>query len=787
MVPVIAVRRAVTARALFALLGAGLLASPIHGAQAAGPAWTTNHLDPGRTGNDTTDAGLGQSVRPSWTSPTLDGRTYGEPLVLNNAVYVVTQMNTLYALDAASGSTLWSLSLGLTPVPLGEVRSAAAISNGCGNIDPLGVTGTPVIDPARGAAGTLFALAETWDGATTASIEHQLVAVDLATHGVSRHNADPPGVGFDSGSTRALEQERGALALAGGNVVVPYGGLYGDCGAYHGFLVSLPENLSAVAGTFEVNAPTAGVNANNIGGGIWATGGPAVDASGNVYVTTGNGSEPSNSTYEYTDGVVKLNSSMAVQDFFGPTSWRTDDSNDQDLGSNGPLLIPRTGNPLVFATGKQNTGFLLDSAALSSTPTTHIGGELFSAAVCDQRSFGANAYSAPFLYVPCREGVRALTVNNLNSSTPTFARTWQGPADAIGPPIVAGNRVWVHGSGLLYGLNATTGAVEVTLQGVSTPYNFGSPSAAGGRLFFASGTTVVAFTGPPPPPPPPGGTSLYGVLLNGSNSGQVEVHALAQSSHYSQFSLHSTTAFAPAVAADWQFFVAGFHGDGQPDLFGVHMRNTGSGQVEVHVLSASSGYQTFILHAATALAAVPVGRFQFALASFAGDRRSNLYAIALNNTGTNTVEVHALSEASNYGAWVIHSASALPPVGDSSTWQFKIGDQSGSGDLIAIVHTATGSGRTEVHALTRASGYHAFSIHAATPLSYTLDSQFAFTLGDHDADGIPDIYAVDMNNTGSGQTEVHVLSGASSYNTWIEHAISGLGPTGLTNWQFSTH
>jgi outer membrane protein assembly factor BamB len=783
------------ARALGALLAAGLLASPTQGAGAATPAWTTNHLDPGRSGNDTADPVLGQSVSPLWTSPTFDGRIYGEPLVLNGTVYVLTQMNTLYALDAGSGSLRWSLSLGLIPVPLGDksvansgIRSAnPAIANFCGNIDPLGVTGTPVIDATRGTAGTLFALAETWDGATDASIEHQLVAVDLGTHSVSHHNADPQGVGFDTGSTRALEQQRGALALAGGNVVLGYGALSNDCGPYHGFAVSLPEDLSAVAGTFEVNAPTAGVNANNIGGGIWAAGGPAVDASGNVYVTTGNGSEPSNSTYEYSDGVVKLSSSMAVQDFFGPTSWRTDDSADMDLGSNGPLLIPRTGNPLVFATGKQNTGYLLDSTALSSTPTTHIGGELFSATVCDQQSFGANAYSAPFLYVPCREGLRALTVSNLNSSTPTFARSWQGPADAIGPPIVAGNRVWVHGSGRLYGLNATTGTIDVALQGVSTPYNFGSPSAAGGRLFFASGTNVVAFTGAAPPPPPAGGTNLYGVLLNGSSSGQVEVHALAQSSHYSQFSLHSTTAFAPSVAADWQFFVGGFQGDGQPDLFGVHLRNTGSGQVEVHVLSAASGYQAFILHAATALAAVPSGRFQFTLASFAGDHRSNLYAIALNNTGTNTVEVHALSEASNYGSWVLHSASALAPVADSSTWQFEIGDRSGSGDLIAIPHTATGSGGTEVHVLTRASGYRAFSIHAATPLAYTSDSQFAFTLGDHDADGIPDIYAVDMNSTGSGQTEVHILSGASGYNAWIEHAASALGPTGLTNWQFSTH
>ena len=778
------------ALALGVVLAGAISASPIQGAGAAVPAWTTDHLDPGRNGNDTSDPSLGASVNPLWTSPTVDGRIYGEPLSLNNTLYVATQQNTVYALDAGSGAIIWNLPLAQSPnnlisVPRSNVTHVAGIGSGCGNIDPLGITGTPVIDPGLGSQGTLFAVAEAWDGSTESTIHHELVAVDLAAHTVTHANVDPHGVGFDAGSTRALEQERGALALAGGNVVVPYGGLSGDCGGYHGFAVSLPENLSGTANTFEVNAPTAGVDANNRAGGIWAAVGPAVDSSGSVYVTTGNGFEPNNSTYEYTDGVVKLDSTMHVQDFFGPSAWRTDDGADKDLGSSAPLLISRrSGSPLVFATGKQSTGYLLDSGQLSNN-TSHIGGELFSAHVCDQEAFGGDAYANGYVYVPCGEGLRALAVNTV---APSFARAWIGPIDATGPPILAGGRVWLHGSGKLYGLNATTGATEVMLPGVNTPYNFGSPSAGGGRLFFVAGTTVVAYVGgpPPSPPPPAGGTSLYGTLLNSSGSGQVEVHALSQASHYTQFSLHAATAFGPAVAADWQFFVASFQGDGQPDLFGVHMRNTASHQVEVHVLSAASGYQTFLLHAATALPAVPPGQFQFALGSFAGDHRSNLYVIILNSTGSNTVEVHVLSEASNYATWVLHSPSALAQA-SSSSWQFLVGGSAGSGDLIGISHTATASGRTEVHALTRASGYSAFTIHTATPLAYTLDSQFAYTLGDHDADGIPDIYAVEMNNTGSGQTEVHVLSGASNYSSWIEHTASGLGPTGPTTWQFSTH
>ncbi len=301
--------------------------------------------------------------------------------------------------------------------------------------------------------------------------------------------------------------------------------------------------------------------------------------------------------------------------------------------------------------------------------------------------------------------------------------------------------------------------------------------------------TVVAYAGSSvPPPPPPGGTNLYGALVNGGASGQVEVHALAQSSNYSQFIVHAATALGSvSTPGDWQFLVAPLGGDGQADLFAIHLRNTQSGQVEVHVLSANSSYQSFMLHAATPLAAVPAGRFEFALGSLAGDHRSNLYAIALNNTGSGSVEVHALSETSNYGTWVVHAATPLLPVADPATWQFKIGDQAGSGDLIAIPHASTGSGMTEVHILTRASGYQGFALHMSTPLGYTTDSQFALVLGDHDNDGIPDLYAVKMNGTSSGQTEVHVLSGASHYTAWIEHAPSGLGPTSPAGWQFSTH
>lgn len=294
--------------------------------------------------------------------------------------------------------------------------------------------------------------------------------------------------------------------------------------------------------------------------------------------------------------------------------------------------------------------------------------------------------------------------------------------------------------------------------------------------------------GPPPAPgpaPPAGGTSLYGALLNGGGSGTTELHALSQQSHYTQFMLHAATAFGSSDPIDWQFFVAPVGGDGQPDLIGVHERGTASGHVEVHALSAASGYRSWILHTATPLAAVPRGTFEFTVGSLDGDHRSDLFAVALNGTASGTVEVHALNDASGYNTWVLHSASALAAA-RADQWQFRVGDRGGRGDLVGIRHSTTGSGKTEVHVLSRASGYQGFLVHMATPLGTTSDNRFAFALGDHDADGVPDVYAVAMNGTASGRTEVHVLSGATNFSQWIEHAVTALAATSPSRWEFST-
>jgi outer membrane protein assembly factor BamB len=207
-------------------------------------------------------------------SAPLTGPIYAQPLYVSNgpggraAFVVVTEQNAVVALDATNGSQIWTSTLG-NPVPLSQ--------QWCGNIDPLGITGTPVIDST---ARALYVDALTTpDGGTTQ--RHLIFALSLDdgstlagwpldVSGVITYSGMP----FDS----SLQNQRGALLLSGGILYVPYGGHWGDCGSYNGWVVAVP-----------VNNPTGATAWATPGsrGGVWAPGGLASDGS-SIFAATGN-------------------------------------------------------------------------------------------------------------------------------------------------------------------------------------------------------------------------------------------------------------------------------------------------------------------------------------------------------------------------------------------------------------------------------------------------------------------------------------------------------------------
>jgi outer membrane protein assembly factor BamB len=418
-------------------------------------AWPTYHRDGVRSGFDPGEPPA-RDVRRVWVSPELDGAVYAEPLAVGDRVFVATEGDSVYALDAASGRVLWRTHLG-EPVRRSQLP--------CGNVDPSGITGTPVVDAA---AGRLYAVAFVQPG------RFELVTLDAGSGAVlARRSVEPPGF------RPLVQQQRGALALANGRVYVPFGGLFGDCGDYHGWVVGFPVADGGSPVAYQV--PT------RREGGIWAPPEPAVDGAGDLWVTTGNGS--SADAYDWGDSVLRLSPDLRLLDSFAPADWADLNRADLDLGSIGPTLLK---GGLVLQTGKTGMGYLLRADRLGG-----VGGQLFAAPVCRnvggyQGAYGATAYAPPYVYVPCRDGLAAVRLE----AGPRFAVAWHGPRFPAGPPIVAGGVVWTLdlAGGELYGFDPPSGAVRFRLPVGPLPH-FASPASGGGRIFVPSGDRVVAFSG----------------------------------------------------------------------------------------------------------------------------------------------------------------------------------------------------------------------------------------------------------------------------------------------------
>jgi outer membrane protein assembly factor BamB len=485
------------AGALALLAGmAGLAAVPVAGAGGAAPRtaatgdWTVYHGDAQGSGVDTSGTSL-SPLSAAWTSPTLDGQIYGEPLEATGRVYVATETDTVYALAANTGAVLWSTTLG-TPVPSGDLP--------CGDISPsVGITSTPVLDPSR---GEIFVVEDELENNAPA---HVLVGIDMYNGAVLlRQDVDPPGA-----DTAAILQ-RTALTLDEGNVVFGYGGNDGDCSSYHGWVASVPESGGPMS-TFEVDS-----GSGESQGAVWLGGAaPIVDTSGDIWVAAGNGSVSSASgPYDDSDSVLELTPALGLKQFFSPSDWYSDNANDRDLGSSSPALLA---NGTVVQAGKSQTAYLLNQTHLGG-----IGGQESDLGICSGADVdGGTAVVGDTVYLPCEAGVVALSVS---ASPARLTQLWQTSTGSGGPPIVAGGLVWtISQGGTLYGLNSATGAATVQFSIGSVANHFPTPSVGDGLLLAPAATRVVAFKGPAglpgPPAPPPAAPPRSSYWLVSSNGG----------------------------------------------------------------------------------------------------------------------------------------------------------------------------------------------------------------------------------------------------------------------------
>jgi hypothetical protein len=389
------------------------------------------------------------AVRHSWTA-SVDGAVYAQPLVVGSEVIVATENDSVYALSASDGAVIWTRHLA-SPVPAGLP---------CGNINPSGITGTPVADPATGRLWVVTFTAQP-------TYQHTLWELDLATGQTDWQR--PIDV---SGSDPRAQQQRGALTLLGSRVYVPFGGLDGDCSDYKGRVVGAPVSGSGPVVSF--------TTANQRQAGIWAPAGESV-RDGSLYVATGNGM-PYNQVDD-SDSVLRLSPGLAVQGRFTPANFVALSSGDLDLGSTAPALLP---DGLVFQVGKQGIGYVLDGSRLGGT-----GGELGSSDLCEG-GFGGDAVDGSTVVFSCYTSLRAIEV------TPAAGIhiLWSVTSYAAGPPIIAGGVVWdVSRAGLLSGFRLSDGKSVFSTTTAPVVTDFPSLSASGSRLIVPEGDKVVSYLG----------------------------------------------------------------------------------------------------------------------------------------------------------------------------------------------------------------------------------------------------------------------------------------------------
>lgn len=411
--------------------------------------WHTYHRTPSRSGRTTHPAGT--PLKRAWAKD-LGDAVYGEPLVVGDTLVVATEGDQVFGLNARTGKIRWRTGLG-TPQPLSGLP--------CGDIDPLGITGTPAYD---GGTGSVFAVAETVGG------HHTLWALNAKTGHRRWHRT----LDVLPDRNRMAEQERSAVLVARGRVIVSFGGLAGDCDNYVGYVTSTP--VSGHGRTHHYAVPTARA------AGMWAPPGPVLGRNRHVYVASGNGAEL-DGRWDKSDSVTELTARrLHRRSVFAPSTWRDDNLHDLDLGSMSPAMVP--GLKRIVIAGKRGTAYLLRE---------HFGGVGSTVSHLDGcHAFSGAAVTGRTVLMPClgEDTVRALHV------TRHHLRWAWSAVGVYGSPVIAGSRVYVadRDSGDLVVLRLSDGGVVQRLHAGSVTH-FPSQAVSGNFVFVPTLTGVTAFRG----------------------------------------------------------------------------------------------------------------------------------------------------------------------------------------------------------------------------------------------------------------------------------------------------
>lgn len=428
------------------------------------------------------------------------GNVYAQPLYIEGGpngpvVIAVTESNNVYALNANDGSIVWQRNLG------------PAVSSGlpCGNIDPLGISGTPAVDLASRA---LFIDAMI-DGPTKKHFVYSLNVDTGATNPGWPVDLNATATFNDITFTSLVENERGGLAVVNGVVYVSFSGHAGDCGTYHGWVVGIQINNPSVVMAWATDA---------IGGGVWGHGGVASDGT-NMFVVTGN-TFNTNQVWGGGEAVIRLQPGPIFSDYWAPTNWFNLDQGDTDLGGVSATLVDVPGatpSQLVLALGKDSKAYLLNRNSLGGVSEPIASTNLPSAVRGQSAATYRTGLGTYFAFHTENNAVAAYKVTA--TSPPTIVSGWSMSQNGLGSVFVTSTDgtnnviVWAAGGGgdqRLHAYDGDTGTVIYSGGGANEMMTgtrkWNTGIVARGRIYYPADNKIYAFVTPggkPTPTPTP--------------------------------------------------------------------------------------------------------------------------------------------------------------------------------------------------------------------------------------------------------------------------------------------
>jgi hypothetical protein len=431
---------------------------------------------------------------------TISGNVYAQPLYIENGpdnramIIAVTESNNVYALDAADGTVIWQRQVG-SPVALTSLP--------CGNINPLGISGTPIVDLVS--RTLVFDAMTTPDNGTTK--KHLIYALNVDTGTTNSGWPVDVGASVKIGTTNfnsSIQNQRSAVGLLSNIFYVTYGGHAGDCSNYFGWVVGVPLTNPAGAMAWATTA---------VRGGIWGVGGVANDGN-NPFVATGN--TVGATAWGGGEAIIRLQSgpvfTSQIKDYWAPTNWASLDGGDADIGGSGPLLVDVPGatpSALVVALGKDGNAYLLNRTNLGGISASLALSHLSSTSII-QAAATYRTTNGTYVVFCGNTSANQLTAFRITAANPpAISNIWTVTENGRGSPFVTStdgtNNVIVWGVGAendqrLHGFDGDTGSTNYSGGGanelMASTRRFCTGIAARGRIFVAADNKIYAFTLP---------------------------------------------------------------------------------------------------------------------------------------------------------------------------------------------------------------------------------------------------------------------------------------------------